>query len=106
MIVDPLFQVVEGWTEPLISQLLINDAAFNATGMTLVVTLKDKDGNAVSVTHGWLDASTSQAQIEPATSTFDFPNGPYWIRYKVTDGGGDIIYFPPTEAGRIEVYKA
>lgn len=71
-------------------------AAFDATGMTLALILRDRDG--VIVTHAgtvaWIAAATSQAGYTPASGDLTVERSPLTARWKVTDGGGAVAYFP------------
>ncbi len=100
----PLFGITESWTEPLIVQLLIDGAAFDATGMTITSVVRDRHQQLVTVTTAWSTAATSQASLSPGADTFEADHGPYTLKYRVVDGAGKVAYFPPTEPARIDVW--
>ncbi len=100
----PLFGITAAWTEPLIAQLLIDDAAFDATGMTITSVVRDRHQALVTVATAWSTAASSQASLSPTALTFDADHGPYTLKYRVVDGAGKVAYFPPTEPARIDVW--
>jgi len=111
-----ILSVVEGWTGLLGPFTLRADGnPIDLSGFTVAMILKDSFGNVVA--HGGtvtvLNQITNPGQVtyEPVSTDFIFsPSGntgrqPYTIRWKVTDGTGDVIYFPNNVADEIGVYK-
>jgi len=111
-----ILSVVAGWTALLGPFTLRADGVpLDLSGFIVELVLKDSFGNLV--VHGGtvtvLNQITNPGQVtyEPVSADFVFsPYGntgrqPYTIRWKVTDGAGDIIYFPNTVADEIGVYR-
>lgn len=71
-------------------------AAFNATGMTVELVLRDRNGNEIAEagTTGWSDASVSLAMFTPASSDLLSSRRKLYARWKVTDGTGAVAIFP------------
>jgi hypothetical protein len=101
-----LVDITEGWTSALDFQLLLNGAAFDATGMTLASVVRDREGKLVTVSTAWGTQATSLARLSPVVTDFVAAQGPYSLRFRVTDGAGKIAYFPQGDASRIGVFVA
>jgi hypothetical protein len=99
---EPLFEIVEGTTEPQDAQLKLGGLPFNAAGSAIDSIVKDKDGAAVTVPTSWLDATVSKVRLSPTGATFAAAKSPYTIRYKITAPSG-VDFFPPTGADIIKV---
>jgi hypothetical protein len=99
-----LFEIAEGWTEPLDVQLLLSGAAFDATGMTVTATVRDRNGAVVNVACAWVMQTSAIARLSPVSTDFVAANGPYTVRFKVVDGSGKVTFFPPTTASSVNVY--
>jgi len=100
----PLFDITEGWTEPLVAQLLIADAVFDATGMTAASVITDRNGLPVTVPTSWDVAASSQIKLSPVGTELLARNSPYNVHFKVTDGSGQVTYFPPGTPSTIAVH--
>lgn len=88
--------IVEGWTEPLDFDLLINKppVTWDATGTTVEASLTDNAGTPVSVgTAAWLDAAHSQVRYTPTGTEFTVARSPMQLRFKVT-ASGKVAYWP------------
>lgn len=98
-----LFAIAEGWTAPLDAQLLLDDAAFDATGMTVTSIVRDNDGRLIAVATDWTTIASSIVRLSPILGDFRAGKGPYTVRFKVVDGSGQVAYFPPAEPDLITV---
>ncbi len=104
-----LLDVVEGWTEELEAfTLKANGVAVSLAGMDVDMILKTRSGEEVTV------AGTTRVDDDPTTGKVYFKPGvgdllnaqsPYSIRWKVTDGAGDAVFFPNAAADTIVVFK-
>lgn len=91
------YDIVDGTTAVIQFQLLEEGAAINLTGVTVSLLLSDRTGTTVTSpgTVVITDAATGKVQLTPTgTTTFVADNGPYYARWKLTDGGGKISYVP------------
>jgi hypothetical protein len=102
----PVFEVVEGWTGPLDFTLKANGVAVDLTGMTVIFILKDKDGAAI-------DTSGNASVVTPAAGLVSYsPDAgdlvaaktPHSARWRVTDGGGKVVFFPHGAPDRWQVF--
>ncbi len=78
----------EGWTGDITYQLEKDGAPFNATGMSIALSMTNlATGVAVTLTGSvaWLDAATSKAVFSPGAN--DMKAGRYGIRWVVTAAG-------------------
>jgi hypothetical protein len=101
-----LTEVVEGWTGRLTFTLLADGAALNGTGLTLSnLYLTDGRGNAIDTSgdFGWVTAAAGTVYYDPDASDFIAGNGPYEVRFEVTDGTGKKVFFPNGQADEILV---
>jgi hypothetical protein len=100
-------EYTEGWTAPIEHTLEHDGETFNAATMTPSLTLRDKDGNAVTFTGtvSWADASVSLIRFSPASTDFVNAKSPYKLHWKVTDGSGKIAFYPQGGPILITVYK-
>jgi len=86
--------LTEGDAGPFLFTLLDAGATFNATGMTLAMIMKDKDGTAVAPTAvGWSDATVSKATFTLATTDLTNARAPYTVHWKVTNGT-QVVHYP------------
>lgn len=85
--------IVEGRSAPFQRTLKNNGATFDATGFSAAIDMEDKDGNAVTPDVSWGLATASLIQIDDPSSLTEAAS-PYSYRWKVTDGSGDIQYYP------------
>lgn len=90
---------VEGWTTPIDYQLKKNGVPFDATGMTVELILRDKNG--VEVIEGgstaWSDAPNSIARYSPSATDLTVARSPMRVHWKVVDGAGKVAFFPKGE---------
>lgn len=97
---------VEGWTAPIDYQLKKNGAAFNGTGMTVSLNLRDRDGVEITETGptAWLDASQSTVRFTPAAADLTFVRSPIRARFKVV-AGAEVVFFPRGEAEEWVIHR-
>lgn len=96
-------EFVEGWTDPIEYDLKKaatpggTPATFDATGMTPAIVITDARGAAVDVAGNvaWANAAASRIRYSPDAGDFVAKNGPLRVRWKVTDSGGKVAFFPP-----------
>lgn len=91
------YDIVEGTTSDLQFQLLESGSAIDLTGITVTLLLSDRGGAAVSNpgTVSITDATNGKVKLVPTgTSVFNSANGPYYARWKLTDGLNKISYCP------------
>ncbi len=97
------FQMVEGVNDPLDVQLLNDDRSgagpqpFDATGMTIALSLTPADGSIAPSTAGkvtWLNASQSTVRYQPGVNDLKFSASPYQARWIVTDISGNTFAYP------------
>lgn len=90
-----------GWTTPIIYALKKSatagavPAAFDASGMTLAIVLRDRTG-AVFTPAGvaaWHDQATSLAKFTPVVGDLTVERSPIRARWQVTAADG-IAFFP------------
>jgi hypothetical protein len=101
-----LTDIVEGWTQRLTFTLLSDGVALVATGFTLSnLYLTDARGRAIDTSgdFGWINAAAGTVYYDPDVTDFVAVNGPYTVRYEVTDGAGKIAYWPNAQADTINV---
>ncbi len=85
-----------GTSEPQDFTLKNDGAAIDGTGFTVDLEISQRvDGAMVDVdtppTVAWLDRAAGTVRV---TGVEDLEIGNYSVRYKVTDGGGKVGYFP------------
>jgi hypothetical protein len=99
-------EYTEGWTAPIEHTLEHDGATFNASGITPSLTLKDKDGNAITFTGTvtWADSSVSRIRYSPAAGDLVASKSPYKLHWKVTDGSGKIAFYPQGAPIMLTVY--
>ena len=100
-------EIVEGWTGALDFQLFADGTAVNLTGMTVALIVTDKDGAGVTLagTASIQDAATGKVRYAPAAADFDDAKSPYTFRWRVTDAGGLIVFFPHAAPEELAVRK-
>lgn len=90
-----IFEVVEGWTGPLDFNLLA-DGAIPAAALAgeVELILKKADGTVLATTGdvAILDSAAWSVRYSPDPS--DMVAGTYRGRFKHTDTGGKVTYFP------------
>lgn len=103
-----LTEVVEGWTAALPFTLKGDGDPVDLTGLTVAVLLKDARGvylrndttAGVSVTN----ATGGEIEYTPASSSeFVARWTPYKIRFRVSDGSSDRVFFPNEDEDVIKV---
>ena len=92
--------IVEGTTANMDFTLTADGAAVNLTGATVVLVLSDKDGTAVTTTGDVVVVTAAEGKVRfaPDAADLDASLSPYRARFKVTDSGGQISYYPNTAA--------
>lgn len=103
---DRPIDIAEGWTSPLDFQLLVDGAPLNLTGLTVTAILTHRAGTVdtagdVTVT----DAAQGKVAYTPDPTDLTAAAGSYRLRFKVVDGAGAIVYFPPGLAQAIKVHR-
>jgi hypothetical protein len=90
--------LVEGWTGSIDYQLKNDGAPFNATGMTVALELRDRNGTVVSETGttDWLDATQSTVRYTPNAADLTNARSPMKARWKVT-ASGQSVWYPRSE---------
>jgi hypothetical protein len=98
-------QYVEGWTKPIDKQLLLDHVPFDATGMTVTLELRDKNGTVVAEagSTGWLTPTTSIVRYTPVAGDLTFARSPMRARFKVVSGS-QVVFFPRGEAEEWIIY--
>jgi hypothetical protein len=112
----PLFSIVEGTTKPLLFTLKSQGTTdsspqpFNLTGYTgIQIVLKNSAGTIVKDTSAGVTVTgttSGQVSYEPSSSSGDLfvsSQGPYKVRWRVTDALSDVEFFPNDEEELIEV---
>jgi len=85
--------LVEGWTERILDDLLSDGVAVNLTGYTVQLVAYNSSGPVTLLgTAGIQDAVAGTVYFDPAPT--DLVKGTLKIRWKVTDPGGKVVFFP------------
>lgn len=103
-----LTEIVEGWTGRLTFTLMTDGVAFVGTGFTITnLYITDARGRAIDTTgdFGWVSAAAGTVYYDPDAADFVAGNGPYTVRYEVTDGASKVVFFPNGQADQILVRK-
>jgi uncharacterized protein YcbX len=101
----PIFDITEGWTEPLVFQLEIDAAAFDASGIVaLDCFVRDKHGVRVTIPVDWSVQTSSQARLSPSAGDFRVDKSPYTVRFVATDGSGKAVSYPQAAPETIKVW--
>lgn len=106
-----LTEVVEGWTGALPFELNADGSPVDLTGMFVHIVLKTADGTVVKDTSAGIVVSTSGTGLvsySPATSSgnlFTAAGTPYYVRFRVTDALGKVVYFPNADEDVIKVNR-
>lgn len=97
---------VEGWTAPVLYQLLKDEVPFDATGMTIELLLRSHAGVEVAEVGlcVWSDATQSIVRYTPAATDLLFVSSPLSARFKVT-AGVQVAYFPRSEGEEWVVHR-
>jgi hypothetical protein len=69
---------------------------FNATGLTITMVIKAKDGTSVTTTSKvqWADATNSRARFNRVAGDLLKSKSPYYVHWVVTDGLGKTASWP------------
>jgi hypothetical protein len=108
--------LVEGWTEEIDYTLKAqaqgesSPSAVDLTDMTVAIVAKYRDGTAISLSGqtSVTDAANGQVRFAPAANDIQATDPAptlYLVRFKVTDSGSKISYFPNGEAEKWYVRK-
>lgn len=93
-----LTTVVEGWTGALPFELQTDGSAFDYTGLTVQIVLRDCHNRIVlDSTAGITTTGSTGGEVifSPSSSgVFYVDQSPYKMRYRVTDALGDVVFFP------------
>lgn len=83
------------------------ESTFNATGMTPAVVLKNKNGTVVDTSGdvSWADAPNSKIRYTPDAGDLSSALSPYTLKWKVTDVGGKIGFYPQGAAIKLIVHS-
>ena len=104
-----LLDVVEGWTDELGPFTLKADGvAVDLTGMDEELILRDKDGALVTVAGTTrIDGTptTGKVYFKPAAGDLLNSKSPYKLHWKITDGAGDVVFFPNGAPDSLVVYR-
>jgi len=98
-------QLVEGWTERVRDQLLVDGAPLDLTAYagddppaSVVMQLFGRDGKAVAFEgEAGVDAeggATGVVYFDPDADDLKASLSPYTVRWKVTDSFGKVVFFP------------
>jgi len=107
-----LFSIVEGWTKELGPfTLKIDGVPPSLLGMTVALQLRPvkrpglfSDGTGDVRLAQTTDALASgQVYYKPDAEDFTAAHSPYTLRWKVTDGNSDVVFFPNDAADTIVV---
>jgi hypothetical protein len=109
MAMQPLLRIVEGWTAELGPFTLMADGVpINLTGLTVELELRPAGSTAYVDTAGNVrvddDTTTGRVYYKPDAADFVAANSPYAMHWKVTDGDGNVVFFPNVGADLVNVY--
>lgn len=94
-----MVELVEGWTDPITDQLLLDGVATTSLGSaTIDCVLYDRNGTLKTSmgTATVVDAATRKVKFTPDSGKLVASESPYSQRWKVTDGSK--IYYHPNGA--------
>ena len=99
--------LVEGWTGVLNFQLLADGAAYNLTGLTVALLLRNSGGGPVVTTGDTaiVTATAGKVSYTPDAEDLRAVGSPYYARFSVTNGA-QIVYFANVTPGVWTVRKA
>ena len=108
-----LYTITEGWTAPLGPfTLAINGSPLNLTGYLIELKLRPLASNAFSDTAGDVTVVADQAgtgkgkvMFKPDAIDFKASKEVYAVHWKLTDGDGDVVFFPNGDPDTIKVVK-
>jgi hypothetical protein len=100
-------ELTEGWEAAIEYDLLHDGIAFNATGYTPSMVLKDKTGAVVTTTGNveWADDDNSRIRYNPDATDLDASLSPYTLHWKVTDAAGKDAFYPQGSPIIVRVYE-
>ena len=108
-----LYTITEGWTKALGPfTLSINGAPLNLTGYNVELKLRPLSSNTFQDTTGDVTPVADQAgtgkgkvMYKPDVEDFKASKGEYAVHWKLTDGDGDVVFFPNGDPDTIKVVK-
>lgn len=83
-----------GQTEPIDYLLEADGAPVNLSGMTVELVLHRPNGDLVDVAGDVTTEDAAAGRVRYSPDAADLAPGHYLARWKVTDGGGKVGYFP------------
>ena len=89
--------IVQGWTEAIEYQLSADGSPVNLNGMTVVFLLYPTFATTPKTLTGSValtDAAAGKVTFTPGASDLKAADSPASIRWKVTDTGGNVAFFP------------
>lgn len=108
-------ELVEGWTERILDKLWKIDSttgiasAENLTGMTVQILIYPRGSTTAKTLsgsqYGIVTAASGEVYYDPNAGDLVASESPYKVRWKVTDSGSDIAYFPNGDAEQWIVRK-
>jgi hypothetical protein len=91
-----IYDLVEGWTGPLDFTLKADNVPVDLTGMTVELILSGRDSVAINTT-GDVTVPTPAVGLvrySPDAADITVAKSPLNAHWKVTDGGGNVVFFP------------
>lgn len=89
------FGIQEGVTADLNYQLLNDGSAYDLTGKTVTLQLKNQRGMTVDPgTVSLVTANEGKIKLAPTDGAFREADAPYHGRFKVTDGASKVDFWP------------
>ena len=101
-------ELVEGWTDPITDQLLLDGVATESlAGHTVECLLWDRTGAAKSSmgTSSILTAATRIVKFVPGAGKLLASESPYSQRWKITRPTGELYFHPNASATKWHVKK-
>ncbi len=90
-------ELVEAWTGPIDMQLKADGVGPDLTGTTVALILRGND-DALVDTSGDVSiiapATAGKVRYSPGAADLVAAKSPYRARWKVTDAGSKVVYFP------------
>lgn len=103
---DRPIDLTEGWTDPLPFQLTIDGVGMNLAGFTVTGILTHRQGTVdVSGDVAVTVEGEGKVTYTPDSTDLTAANSPYRLRFKVQDGAGAVVYFPPGVAQELRVHR-